>query len=1024
MEKKALYLDDPSARIAQEKHRPRRPARYLLVAMSVTLFLLATVVLANGCLRLRHDQQDSSRKDLGSDQSIPDRYEGYRQVILQFFSYSEKADTQHGNDVGLISTQHKPIDNGLSRIVPQLNQFIAEPAERRAQKIDFQAQRKTKDPLTFARIESNAVRSVENDLPPGCSVPNPSKIDCYPGGGASQQACEARGCCWVPVNPNPGNAPWCFYKADNNATYSMGPVVKTPFGFSASLTKQKKSQRWPNDILSLKLDVYLATQNRLHFKIYDPKNERYEVPIQTPPEPKRASTLDYDVTFNKNPFAIMVKRKSTGTMMFDSSHGLLTFADQFLQISTSLPTQYIYGLGEHRDSLLHDATKPHTFGFYARDQPPSERINLYGVHTLYIGLENDGSAFGVFLLNSNAMQVDMTPGSPPTLTYTTVGGILDFYVFTGPTPNDVIAQYTAVIGRPTLPPYWSLGFHLCRWGYGGTDGMRKVIQRMRAAKMPYDTQWNDIDYMDIHEDWSYDKKNFAGLPDVVKDLHQNGQHYVMIVDPGISNQKGYEPYDSGVKAGVFIMDANGTAPIIGKVWPGTTAYPDFTNPAAVDYWVREAKGYHDQVPFDGIWCDMNEPSNFVKGSINGCPKSKWDNPPYFPPAVAGGSPSDKTICGSAVQKAGRHYDLHSLYGHTEGIASKKAVVTITGKRGLIISRSTFPSSGVYVGHWLGDNNAQEHDLQSSIPGVLNFNFFGIPLVGADICGFQGDTNTNLCTRWMQAGAFYPFMRNHNTKGAKDQDPANPDFGKAAQDAIRNVLLVRYRLLPFLYTLFFQASVNGTGVARPLFFKYPTDPATYGIDQQFMWGDSLLISPVLANVDQARSVQAYLPNDVWYDFFNGSLLTSNGGQVALDAPLDKINLHVRGGSIIPTQEPDVTTTLSRRNKFGLLVALSPKEDSTGMLFWDDGDSVNPLGRGEYNLITFTAGKGGVNSMVLKSGYKTTMTLGSATIFGVASAPSTVTANGKAAKFSYNTLTKTLNINDLSLSLLQPVKLAWT
>ncbi|CAG2117372.1 unnamed protein product, partial [Medioppia subpectinata] len=230
--------------------------------------------------------------------------------------------------------------------------------------------------------------------------------------------------------------------------------------------------------------------------------------------------------------------------------------------------------------------------------------------------------------------------------------------------------------------------------------------------------------------------------------------------------------------------------------------------------------------------------------------------------------SRSTLCMIGVQgESGqyKHYDVHSLYGLSMAIPTQKALNEITGKRGYVLSRSTFVSSGQYTGHWLGDNRSKWSHMKDSVIGMLEFNLFGIPYVGADICGFNDKTTPALCRRWQQLGAFYPFSRNHhNGWGGDVQDPAvwadigHPEVTEAAKQSLR----VRYQLLPYLYTLFFKAHVLGNTVVRPLFHEYPTDPQTYGIDEQFMWGSVVLFSPFL--YENQTEVNAYLPDDVWYE----------------------------------------------------------------------------------------------------------------------------------------------------------------
>ncbi|EDO41811.1 predicted protein [Nematostella vectensis] len=786
------------------------------------------------------------------------------------------------------------------------------------------------------------------------------RFDCFPEAGATEELCQARGCCWVPAENRPPrpeptskptgvnaplDIPYCFYPL--NYGYSLTSKVATKTGYKKTLCPTKLPIKHQTSERKIKMTNLF----KLHGDIYDPANKRYEVPIPTPMITQKSNSQDYDVSFTSFPFGISVTRKSTGTVLFNSTVGGMIFEDQFLQISSLLPSSNIYGLGEHADAFKLNVTWRRDTMF-ARDvaTPEGMQYNLYGVHPFYLNVENDGNANGLFLLNSNALEVILQP--TPAITYRSLGGVLDFYMFLGPTPEAVAQQYITLIGKPRLPPYWGLGYHLCRWGYGNVSRTITVNDNMRRYKIPQDVQWNDIEYMKDHLDFTVDSTNWGGLGDFVKKLHtQYDQHYIPIVDPGISNTQpsgSYPPYSDGLAMGVFVNASNG-GPIVGQVWPGNTVYPDFFNPSTQSYWTKQISQFHDVVPFDGLWIDMNEPSNFVQGSTSGCPNTKWDNPPYTP-HIIGDKLIDKTLCMSARHYGYRHYDVHSLYGYTETVATMSALESIRGKRSMVISRSTFPNSGQHGGHWLGDNQATWESMYLSVPGILNMNMFGIPLVGADICGFLGNTNYELCARWTQLGAFYPFSRNHNTKGATPQDPAS--FGDKFASMARGVLLTRYRMLPYLYTLFFDAYNMGSTVARPLFFEFPKDAKTLAIDRQFMWGSSLLVTPVLQQ--GASDVTGYFPDATWYNVYDvrlrapcappGSELQreGSGGQyhklgcpVLCDTPL-----HIRGGSIIATQKPDITTAASRKNPFELIVAKTGKdgEPANGRLFLDDGESL--------------------------------------------------------------------------------------
>uniref|UniRef100_A0A803W8P3 Alpha glucosidase n=1 Tax=Ficedula albicollis TaxID=59894 RepID=A0A803W8P3_FICAL len=577
-------------------------------------------------------------------------------------------------------------------------------------------------------------------------------------------------------------------------------------------------------------------------------------------------------------------------------------------------------------------------------------------------------------------------------------------------------------GFPFMPPYWGLGFHLCRWGYSSTHITRQVVANMTAARFPLDAQWNDLDYADARRDFTFDRNRFGDYPEMVRDFHSRGLRYIMIVDAGISSSGPpgtYRPYDEGLRRGVFIRNASGQ-PLIGKVWPGPTAFPDFTNPRTHEWWHDMVKEFHDRVPFDGMWLDMNEPSNFVEGSQDGCPNNNLEHPPYVP-GVFGGRLQAGTICASSQQFLSSHYNLHSLYGLSEAIASHSALLRVRGKRPFIISRSTFAGHGRYAGHWTGDVGSDWEQLYYSIPEVLLFNLFGVPLVGADICGFAGSTSEELCVRWTQLGAFYPFMRNHNDHGTRPQEPYS--FSPAAQAAMRSALHLRYSLLPFLYTLFHRAHAAGETVARPLFLEFPTDPNTWAVDRQLLWGGGLLVTPVL-EAGQTK-VRGYFPAGTWYSLAGDSTIHSKGQWILLPAPLDTINVHVRAGHILPLQEPAFSTAQSRSKAMALLVALTPDGFARGELFWDDGESWESFERGDYTEILFLASNAAVLSQLLRpSAHLDGVLLQAVTVLGVTSPPQRVLANGAIVRdFSYRSDTQVLRV-PVSLPMWEQFVISWS
>ncbi|XP_006861321.1 PREDICTED: maltase-glucoamylase, intestinal [Chrysochloris asiatica] len=768
-----------------------------------------------------------------------------------------------------------------------------------------------------------------------------------------EYTCEQRGCCWNPQGTI--NTPTCYY-SKSHGYQAEADLVSTKAGFTAELRRLQSSYLFGSSVDSVLLTAEYQSSNRFHFKFTDQNKNRYEVPHEhvKPFDGIAASSLTYRVEVSKQPFSIKVIRQSNNRVLFDSSIGPLLFDDQFLQLSIRLPSANVYGLGEHVHQQYRHDMNWKTWPIFARDTTPNgDGTNLYGAQTFFLCLEDaSGLSFGVFLMNSNAMDVVLQPA--PAVTYRTIGGILDFYVFLGNTPEQVVQEYLELIGRPALPSYWALGFHLSRYDYGTLDNMKEVVERNRAARIPYDVQHADIDYMDQRRDFTYDPIAYKGFPEFVKELHNNGQKVVIIVDPAISNNSTashpYGPYNRGSVMNIWVNTSDGLTPLVGEVWPGKTVFPDYTNPKCAAWWATEFKLFYTQVEFDGIWIDMNEVANFVDGSVSGCSTNNLNYPP-FTPSVLGGYLFSKTLCMDAVQHWGKQYDVHNLYGYSMAISTADAVKTVfPNKRSFIITRSTFAGSGKFAAHWLGDNEATWNDLQWSIPGMLEFNLFGIPMVGPDICGFAKDTSEELCRRWMQLGAFYPFSRNHNGQNYKAQDPASFGADSLLVNSSRHYLNIRYTLLPYLYTLFYRAHSRGDTVARPLLHEFYQDSNTWGVHRQFLWGPGLLITPVL---DQgAGKIQAYMPDAVWYDYETGASVSWRKEQVSMEFPGDKIGLHLRGGYVFPTQQPNTTTDASRRNPLGLIIALDENKEAKGELFWDDGETKDTVANNMYIFCEFS------------------------------------------------------------------------
>jgi len=572
----------------------------------------------------------------------------------------------------------------------------------------------------------------------------------------------------------------------------------------------------------------------------------------------------------------------------------------------------LYGTGEVTGGLLRNG---YTIVLYNKDNYGYGKPDqLYQSHPWVLGLREDGSAFGVIFDTPWQAQLDLKTA----IVFSTPLQTPDFpvYVFEGASPQEVMVQLGELTGRMPMPPRWALGYHQCRYSYYPDARVREIADTFRAKQIPCDVIWLDIDYMDGFRIFTFDPARFPDPKGLNTYLHSLGFKSIWMIDPGVKYEPGYFVYDSGTKEDVWVLDPAGK-PFIGPVWPGDCVFPDFTMPRTRRWW---AQLYQDFLAkgIDGIWNDMNEPAVFN---------------------ALGTMPPDCFHRGGDDLPAGPHIQYHNVYGLLMVKASREGILQARpNRRPFILSRANFLGGHRYAATWTGDNKAVWEHLKWSIPMSLNLGLSGQPFNGPDIGGFDGNAAPELWAHWISVGAFYPFSRAHTTKESDAQEPWA--FGPETEKAARIALQRRYRLLPYLYTLFRQSHLTGLPVMRPVLFAEPKDLSLRMEEQAFLLGEDLLIIPRWA-------VNPSLPSGIWQKI---AFTSEEAGDPY------QCELKLRGGAILPLGKIVQNTEENSLDELTLLVCLDKNGTARGTLYEDGGDGYE-YESGDYLLTEYTARQDG-------------------------------------------------------------------
>ncbi len=543
------------------------------------------------------------------------------------------------------------------------------------------------------------------------------------------------------------------------------------------------------------------------------------------------------------------------------------------------------------------------------------------------------ASYGLFFDNTFHSYMDFGKECSRYFFYGAEAGNLNYYFINGKSMADVISGYTYLTGFTPMPQLWSLGYHQCRWSYETSDEIREIANKMRENRIPCDSIQYDIDYMDGYRVFTWNEKNFGVAGEIFKDIGTMGFKPVVIIDPAVKLEKGYKIYDEGCENNYFATDSNGEI-YVNRVWPGAATYPDFGKAAVRQWWAANYKFLTD-LGVQAVWNDMNEPASF-------------DGP----------LPDDVVM--HIYDRKTTHKEAHNVYAHFENAATYEGLIKLTGKRPFVITRAAYAGSQKYAAAWTGDNQSTWSHLRLLIPQLCSLGISGFPFVGTDIGGFAFDTNPELITRWIEAAVFSPFFRNHSGKGSRRQEPWR--FNDRVLEIYRKYVELRYRFIPYIYDLFYQGQKSGLPIMRPLVLHYEDDENTYNLNDEYLVGENVLVSPVVEQGATQKLV--YLPAGDWYDFWTGECI-AGGRYIIREAQLDICPIYIKAGSLIPTY--DVVQYVGEK-PYDELILLSTPGKCEYTHYADNGEDFD-YQDGAFNLYKFVQNeKGNVDIKLLHKGYK--------------------------------------------------------
>jgi len=615
---------------------------------------------------------------------------------------------------------------------------------------------------------------------------------------------------------------------------------------------------------------------------------------------------------SKKPFAISFFTPD-GKLINEDDKGLATsWAGEAVTTYKKMQAgERFVGLGEKTGNLDRQGSgytnwNSDVYGYTTTQDP------LYSSIPFYIGIHHNLN-YGIFLDNTFQTDFNFGASNDRFSSFGARGGEMNYYFIYHKHLADIIASYTYLTGRMPLPPLWALGYQQNRYSYYPQDEVLRIAHTLRDKHIPADGITLDIHYMDRYQLFTWNKNRFPDPAKMTDELNKMGFKTTVIVDPGIKVEKGAEAYESGLKQGIYIKYPDGE-PYRGAVWPGWCNFTDFTSQKGRDWWHSQVKFFAD-AGVSGIWNDMNEIST-------------W-----------GAKMPDNVLFNYDGQGA-NHLEAHNVYGLEMARSSYEGALQQFKERPFILSRSGFAGLQRYSAIWTGDNRPEDDHMLAGVRLLNSLGLSGVSFTGMDIGGFTGNPTTELYTRWMELGAFIPYYRNHSAYNNKAAEPWT--FGEDVLEISRNYISLRYQLLPYIYSTFYESTQNGMPVMRSLAIDNTFDPKIYWAEymNEYQFGNALLISPYESTKDFGK---IYFPEGTWYDLYNGSRQDGNQEKV-IPLNINKLPVYVKGGSIIPMQS--LVQTTAEQPLDTLYVHIYNGNTANRFVYYeDDGKSFN-YQQGDY------------------------------------------------------------------------------